>query len=69
MTDYKQYNSTVKSVTVACEQSAGGYHLEEGDLRALKYAIDDLISLYNTRATPELVLTNTEANTQPYWNN
>lgn len=46
--DLKQYKSTVKSVFVACEQSANGYHVSEGDLRALKYAIEDLVSLYNT---------------------
>lgn len=49
MTDYKQYNSTVKSVQIACEQASGGYHLSDGDLRALKEAIHDLTSLYNTR--------------------
>lgn len=47
--DYKQYNSTVKSVLVACEQASGGCHLSEGDLRALNNAIYDLTSLYNTR--------------------
>lgn len=61
MTDYKQYNSTVKSVQVACEQVNGGYHLSEGDLRALNYALQDLISLYNTRvqSDDELVLKGT----------
>lgn len=51
--DYKQYSSTVKSVQVACEQSAHGYHVSEGDLRALKYAIEDLVSLYNTKGSPD----------------
>lgn len=56
MKDYKQYNSTVKSVQIACEQSAGGYHLSEGDINALKYAIEDLVSLYNTRSQPDNAL-------------
>lgn len=50
MKDYKQYNSTIKSVKIACEQAANGYHLSEGDLRALGEAISDLESIYNTRS-------------------
>ena len=53
MRDYKQYNSTVKSVQVACEQASNGYHLSGGDLKALRYAIGDLVSLYNIRANPD----------------
>lgn len=53
MKDYKQYNSTVKSVQVACEQLANGYHVSEGDLRALKYAIEDLVSMYNTHSNTD----------------
>lgn len=49
MKDYGRYNSTVKSVQLACEQASGGYHLSDGDLIALKCAIQDLVSLYNTR--------------------
>lgn len=56
MKDYKQYNSTVKSVQVACEQASGDYHLSDGDLQALKYALDDLLSLYNTRSSPDNAL-------------
>lgn len=67
MTDYKKYNSTVKTVQIACEQSADGYHLSEGDLRALKYAIDDLVSIYNEKATPALELSLAGSDKQPYW--
>ena len=56
MIDYKQYNSTVKSVLVACEQASRGYHLSEGDLNALSNAIYDLVSLYNTKSNTDNAL-------------
>jgi hypothetical protein len=54
--DYKQYNSTVKSVTVACEQIAHGHHVSDGDMNALKHAIEDLVSVYNVHLTPDNAL-------------
>lgn len=54
--NYKQYNSTVKSVQIACEQSANGYHMSESDSNALKQAIEDLVSLYNTKSSPDNAL-------------
>jgi len=60
MKDYKQYNSTVKTVQEVCEQMAGGYHLSESDLRALQLAIEDLQSIYDIRSNPRDTMTATE---------
>lgn len=50
MKNYKQYSALVKTVQVTCEQMAGGYHLSESDLQALKTAIEDLQSIYYIRS-------------------
>lgn len=42
MQDYKRYNSTVKTVQDACMAINNGYHMNEGDIEALAYAISDL---------------------------
>lgn len=54
MKDYKQYNSTVKSVQLACEQSNNGYYLSKSDLQALKDAIADLQHLYVSESLKEI---------------
>lgn len=56
MKDFKQYNSTVKSVTVACGQLANGYHVSDGDMLALLNAIYDLVDVYNTHSNGALDL-------------
>ena len=56
MKDFKQYNSTVKSVEIACEQLAGSYHVSRGDMQALLNAIYDLVDIYNTHGEGALEL-------------
>lgn len=46
--DFKKYNSTVKSVLLACQQAANGYHLSDQDIKALKQAIEDLNNIVGT---------------------
>lgn len=52
MEKYKQYAATVKTVQLVAEQCAGGYHLSEHDLDALREAIKDLQSILDTRSNP-----------------
>ena len=42
MTNYGKYGAAVKTVQMAAEQAAGGYHMSAGDLRTLRLAVDDL---------------------------
>lgn len=40
--DFGRYNSTVKTVVDACQQAKNDWHMSDGDLQALEYAIEDL---------------------------
>jgi hypothetical protein len=40
--DYQRYNSTVKTVQDACMAMNNDYHMADGDIKALAYAISDL---------------------------
>ena len=40
--DYRRYNSTVKTVQAACMAMNNDYHMADGDIEALAYAIRDL---------------------------
>lgn len=52
--DYQRYNSTVKTVQEACIAMNNGYHMADGDIEALAYAISDLASIlehYSSKLT------------------
>lgn len=55
--DYKRYNSTVKTVQVACVAMNNDYHMADGDIEALAYAISDLAQIleyYNSKVLSEV---------------